>query len=192
MKPTLLAALSFIATVPAVAADGHSPSTPQKTDDGWVTAELTDEGIGVTPINELLDRIRDNTYKNIHAVLLVRNGRLVLEEYYAGQQEDGRHRVFSRDTLHEIHSATKSINSILIGIAIDKHLISGVDQKISNFFPEYNDVFSDGKRDLICLKHLLSMTAGLSWDEWTYPYSDARNDHVAMNNSQDPIRYVLE
>ena len=36
------------------------------------------------------------------------------------------------------------------------------------------------------------MTAGLSWDEWTYPYTDVRNDHVAMNDSKDPVRYVLE
>jgi CubicO group peptidase (beta-lactamase class C family) len=36
------------------------------------------------------------------------------------------------------------------------------------------------------------MTAGLAWDEWTLPYTDARNDHVAMNASADPVRYVLE
>lgn len=36
------------------------------------------------------------------------------------------------------------------------------------------------------------MTAGLSWDEWTYPYADARNDALKSLLSPDPIRYVLE
>ena len=44
-------------------------------------------------------------------------------------------------------SATKSVNSILIGIAIDiYHLIYGVDEKISDFFPEYSDVFTNKEK----------------------------------------------
>jgi CubicO group peptidase (beta-lactamase class C family) len=66
-------------------------------------------------------------------------------------------------------SATKSVNSILIGIAIDQHLIRDVNEKISTFFLEYSAIFTNKEKDAICLKDLLSMTAGLSWDEWTYP-----------------------
>jgi CubicO group peptidase (beta-lactamase class C family) len=86
------------------------------------------------------------------------------------------------------------VNSLLIGIAIDQKLITGVDEKLSIFFPEYKSVFGnkDAGKDAICLKHLLSMTAGLAWDETSLPYTDARNDHVAMNHSEDQIRYVLE
>ena len=46
-------------------------------------------------------------------------------------------------------SATKSVNSILVGIAIDQHLIGGVDEKISAFFPEYDDLFADPRKDAI-------------------------------------------
>jgi CubicO group peptidase (beta-lactamase class C family) len=86
------------------------------------------------------------------------------------------------------------VNSLLIGIAIDQKMIRGVDEKLSTFFPEYKSVFekNGSEKDPICLKHLLSMTAGLAWDESSLPYTDARNDHVAMNNSEDQIRYVLE
>jgi CubicO group peptidase (beta-lactamase class C family) len=165
---------------------------PEKTDDGWETGSLSDVYLAEGPIRELLARINDHTYKNIHSVLLVKNGKLVVEEYFPGNDSSGKYRVFQRDTLHELHSTTKSINSILVGIAVDQHLITGVDQKISTVFPTYADVFAKSEKDAIRLKHVLTMTAGLSWDEWTYPYTDSRNDHVAMNNSKDPVRYVLE
>ena len=73
-------------------------------------------------------------------------------------------------------------------------MIAGVDDKLSTFFPEYKSVFEnkDSGKDAICLKHLLAMTAGLGWDEASLPYTDVRNDHVAMNHCEDQIRYVLE
>jgi CubicO group peptidase (beta-lactamase class C family) len=93
----------------------------------------------------------------------------------------------------ESTSATKSVTSILIGIAIDQGLIRGADEKLSTYFPEYADVFAaDPAKAKLTLKDLFTMTAGLAWDEWTLPYTDPRNDHVAMVRSDDPIRYVLE
>ena len=48
------------------------------------------------------------------------------------------------------------------------------------------------RRDELRLKHLLTMSVGLSWDEWTHPYSDPRNDLAAMDRSKDLVKYVLE
>jgi len=165
---------------------------PEKTNDGWETASLNSVNLDASLINELFERISDQNYKNIHSVLLVKNGKLVVEEYFSGQDSKGQYQTFTRDTLHEMHSATKSVNSILIGIAIDQHLIRGVDEKISGFFPEYSDIFTNKEKDAIRLKDLLSMTAGLSWDEWTYPDTDPRNDLAMMAGKADFFRYVLE
>ena len=165
---------------------------PEKTNDGWETASLNSVNLDASLINELFERISDQNYKNIHSVLLVKNGKLVVEEYFSGQDSKGQYQTFTRDTLHEMHSATKSVNSILIGIAIDQHLIRGVDEKISGFFPEYSDIFTNKEKDAIRLKDLLSMTAGLSWDEWNYPDTDPRNDLVMMASRADFFRYVLE
>ncbi len=168
-------------------------TVPRTTDDGWETVDLSAENINAGLIKELFDRIGDNTYKNIHGVLLVKNGKLIVEEYFSGRNSAGQPQAFSRDTLHELHSATKSVNSILIGIAIDQHLIADVDEKISVFFPDYADIFTNKEKDAIRLKHLLSMTMGLSWDEWTHPYTDPRNNDAAgMAESSDFFRYVLE
>jgi CubicO group peptidase (beta-lactamase class C family) len=171
---------------------GYQYTVPEKTNDGWETASLNSVNLDAGLIKELIERLSDNSYKNIHSVLLVKNGELVVENYFPGQDSFGQHRTFTRDTLHEMHSATKSVNSILIGIAIDQHLIHGVDEKISTFFPEYSDIFTNKEKGAICLKDLLSMTAGLSWDEWTYPYTDPRNDAAMMASKADFFRYVLE
>jgi CubicO group peptidase (beta-lactamase class C family) len=173
-------------------AASYQYTIPQKTNDGWDTASLGSVNSETNLIEELLERISDNTYKNIHSVLIVKNGKLVVEAYFAGQNSAGQYQTFTRDTLNEMKSATKSVNSILVGIAIDQQKISGVDERISTFFPAYSDVFTNKEKEAICLKHLLSMTAGFSWDEWTFPYSSPYNDAAMMASQSDFFRYVLE
>ena len=129
-------------------------------------------------------------YKNIKSLLIAKDGKLVVEEYYPPGDE--REQMFKRFAPQELTSATKSVTSVLIGIAIDQHLIKSVDEKAASFFPECADIFVDADKAKIRLRDLLTMQAGLSWDEWTYPYSDARNSHIQMLRSNDPIRFVFE
>jgi CubicO group peptidase (beta-lactamase class C family) len=167
-------------------------TVPEATSNEWETASPGDVGLDTNLVADLIGRIKDRTYTNIHSVLIVKNGKLAVEEYYPGQNGEGRQQAFSRDALHEMHSATKSVNSILVGIAIDQHLIRGVDKEISAFFPEYSDLFTNRQKNGINLKDLLSMKAGFAWDEWTYPYTDPRNDAATMAGRADFFRYVLE
>ena len=173
-------------------ASAYQYAAPEKTNDGWEIASLDDEKLDAGLFKEIFERIGDKSYKNVHSVLLVKNGKLVVEEYFSGQTSAGQFQMFTRDTLNEMKSATKSVNSILVGISIDRHLIHSVDGKVSSFFPEYSDIFTNEEKDAIRLKDLLSMTAGLSWDEWTHPYTDPRNDAVMMASKADFFRYVLE
>ena len=66
---------------------------PEKIVGGLATASLSEEGVDPAKINELLLAITDKKYKNIHSVLLVKNGRLILEEYFDG---------YNREKLHQI------------------------------------------------------------------------------------------
>jgi len=170
-------------------------TVPEATNDGWETAHVSSENIDAEMLKELFDRVLNETYKNIHSVLLIRNDKLVVEEYFQTWHGDAESRelirALDRVTMHQQHSVTKSVTSLLIGIAIDQQLIRGVEEKIAAFFPEYADIFADSAKDSLRLKHFLAMTA-LAWDELTYPYTDARNDHVSLNRSKDPIRYALE
>jgi CubicO group peptidase (beta-lactamase class C family) len=172
----------------------YQPNAPDKVNDGWETSALGSENLDADLINGLLDRVNDNTYKNISSILIVKNGRLVVEEYFPRQAGLGeqRGRALKRVSPQQLYSATKSVTSILIGLAIEQHLIRGVDEKVSSFFPEYADVFAHSDKDKLRLKDLLTMSGGMSWDEWTYPYADARNDALKALLSPDPIRYILE
>jgi CubicO group peptidase (beta-lactamase class C family) len=167
---------------------------PATTKDGWQTASLSDEHLDAERIQTLLDRLADNTYKNITSVVIVKDGKLVVEEYFPRLDVvgDERGRALKRVSPQQLYSVTKSVTSILIGIAIDRGLIRGVDEKISSFFPEYADIFSSKDKAELQLKDFLNMSSGLSWDEWTYPYSDTRNDSLKSLMGPDLIRYVLE
>jgi CubicO group peptidase (beta-lactamase class C family) len=156
----------------------------EMTKDGRETASLQDDKVDRSLIENLLARIRDHTYKNISGVVIVKNGQLVVEEYFPRDDQGTE--------LQQLHSVTKSVTSILIGIAIEQGLIRGVDEKISTFFPEYADLFSSDEKAELSLKNFLSMSAGLAWDEWNYLYTDPRNDAVQTRMRADPIRYVLE
>lgn len=194
--PVIALAVTFLVhagcEAPAHTLKPYQYTVPEQINDGWDTASLNREHIDADLVKALLNRVSTHAYPNIHSVLLVRNGKLVVEEYFAGMGADSLYHAYHRDTLHTLQSVTKSVTSILIGIALDQHLIRGVDEKISTFFPEYADIFADRAKANIRLQHCLAMTAGLSWDEWERPFTDPRNDHIMMNNRADPIRYNLE
>lgn len=177
---------------PARPPAAYSYQAPPQTGDGWETAALEDVGVREEPLVGLVQRIRDGTYVNVHSVLLVRAGRLVLEEYAPGRTTTGDRFVeWGRDDLHDFHSVTKSVNSLLFGIAMDQGLIEDVDQRISTFFPEHAVLFADARKGELTLEHFLTMTAGLEWDEHSHPYADSRNSHVQMNRSGDPVAFTL-
>lgn len=153
---------------------------PEKINDGWETASLKSVKLASEPLHALVERILNGTYKNIHSVLIVKDDKLVFDEYFPRPLGDRREQALKRAAPAPQYSVTKSVTSILIGIAIDQHMISGVDQKISTFFPEHCELLSKPDRSNLRLKDLLTMSAGLSWDEWTHPYTDVRNDVVKM------------
>ncbi len=138
--------------------------------------------------------IRRQEYPSIHAVLIERGGHLVYEEYFSGEDFRRGHGPlglvnFEARSRHDIRSITKSVTSALVGIALDSGLLVSLDQSLIEFFPEHADLATPDKRR-ITLRHALTMTAGLKWDE-SGSASDANNDEIGMNRSADPIRFVL-
>ena len=94
------------------------------------------------------------------------------------------------DSKHDLRSVTKSVISLLLGIALDRKLINGIDDSVISFFPQYPDLHTPQK-ERITLRHLLTMSAGLEWNE-NVPFSDPKNSAMRMLSSADRCRYVLE
>ena len=126
-----------------------------ETGDDFVTAPLADAVANPAPIVELVEAIRDGTYKNIHAILLIRGGRLILEEYFQG---------FHRNKPHQIRSATKSIGSVLVGIAIDRGYLPGVTTPIHLSFKDHTSDWNEWAR-AVTIQSLLTMTSGFDCDD---------------------------
>ena len=147
---------------------------------GWQVTSPEQQGMDSGSLADLLDNIRNNNIA-IRSVLVIRNGYMVMEAYF---------HPFQQNFLHIIHSCTKSINSTLIGIAIDLGYIAGVDNTVLDFFPEYNTIanMSAWKQGLT-LEHLLMMGTGMNArDSYLYNWEGLNN----MQASADWTRYALD
>jgi len=91
---------------------------------------------------------------------------------------------------HDVRSISKSVVSLLFGIALDRKLIASVDDPVFRYFPDYAALRTPEK-DNIHLRHLLTMTSGLAWDE-RRAYSDPENSERKLIRSIEPYRFVLE
>ncbi len=174
----------------------YSYKIPDQKDDGWETASLADVGMDKIFFENLINRLSDTENHRIHSLLIIKDGKLVFEEYFSGEKfelavytgETG----FGINDRHTLCSATKSFTSALLGIAIDKGYLNSAGQKVFEFFPDYEILFNStpGKKDLT-LHHLLTMTSGLEYDDTTYPYTHIMNDMNRMYGSNDPAYFLL-
>ena len=155
---------------------------PKKLNDGWEVSSLSKVNILEEPIVEISQLIRDiDSYENVLSMLIVKNGKLVHEVYSPYCQ---------RNTLHWMASITKTFTSTLIGIAIDQGFIGSVDTKLHELLLQFADHFKDPEKKKIALKHIMTMTSGLDWNEQV-SYNDHRNSEWQMVESEDWMSFVV-
>ena len=139
-------------------------------------------------------RYEAQTEANVHAIVVHRHGRVADERYFRGEDERYGEPLglvsYDASTKHDLRSITKSVVSLIVGIAIDRGWIRHVDVPVLSVFPEYGDLQATAASALT-LRHLLTMSAGLAWNE-ALPYSDPRNSERRMNDATDRSRFVLD
>jgi CubicO group peptidase (beta-lactamase class C family) len=176
------------------ALDDRDP-IPAQTTDGWQTASPESVGMDPTPLQALLDLIAGTPDHLMHGMVIIKNQKLVFEKYWPGIDLEPVtlnpvRKDFDRETLHYVASVSKSLTSALVGIALDQGLIGGVDESLFSFFPEYGDLRNEDN-DPVTLKHLLSFSSGLDWNEHVYGFGDSRDSHYQMFNTADPVHFLL-
>ena len=152
-------------------------------------------GFASRHLSAIGNAVRNGTLRNLHGVVVVRHDRLVFEQYFTGRDERlgaplGEVQ-FGPDALHDVRSVTKSVVSLLYGIASHDGCVGSVERPLLDAFPEYPDLQADPGRIKILVKHALTMTMGTDWDE-SLPYSDPRNGERRMDDAPDRYRFVLE
>ncbi|HEX8168197.1 MAG TPA: serine hydrolase [Beijerinckiaceae bacterium] len=167
---------------------------PAARDDGWPITAPAEQGLDPGLLCGLVARLEAPDRPNLHGVLVARHGRLVFEHYAAGEDERWA-RPLGRvehgpDILHDQRSVSKSVTALLVGIAVGRGVLD-VEAPVTGFFPEYADLRTP-ERDRILVRHLLTMSPGLAWEEEQRPYGAPLNSAAVMARSPEPYRFVLE
>ena len=137
----------------------QSINRPDDMGDGWKTAGLNEFGIISKHLESMIDSIHDGSLINTHSVLIAKGGALVFENYYDG---------FNAHIPHDMRSASKSISSAVIGMAVEDGYIKSVDEKLYDFIFEGYKHAKDGLKSKITLKDLLTMSSGLDVNDTAF------------------------
>jgi len=101
------------------------------------------------------------------------------------------HPYYQHSDLHTMQSVSKTVTSITIGIAMGrKKFPADLDTPILKYFDDYKVANIDERKRRITLRHLLTMTAGLEWNE-DLPYNDPKNSCDVMESKHDWVQYVI-
>ena len=172
--------LTFFVDLSCFGQNTYEYTQPKQLEDGWKTNSLQSQNLDTTLIYKLFTQMKEGRNK-VHSVLLVNNDQLIIEEYFNGH---------SANKPHDLRSTTKSIRSILMGIAIDKGFIDDINDPISKYLkspvPKKN---LDERKEKITIKHLLTMSSGLDCNDWD---KKSKGQEDKVYRKKDWLQYTLD
>ena len=163
-------ALAASRSAPAAESEDSSPNGAPQPD--WDTGPPDRHGIASTAMEPLLRAGVD--IPGLRSLLVVRDGVLIGERYYRGA---------AADDLQPVNSATKSIASMLIGIALARGTLAGLDETVKRLLPEASARVPDSPAASLRLADILSGRSGLTFD---------LHRSGELLAAPDPVRFTLE
>lgn len=147
--------------------------------DGWTRVAPTD--LSEAKLRAMSAAVRTEEFKKIGSIVIARHGKLVFEDYVEG---DAR-------TLRDTRSATKTITSILVGIAIQDRRLSGIDAKVLSLLPERARRVQnpDPRKSAITVEDFLTMSSSLECDDWN---DASRGNEERMYIVEDWAQFILD
>lgn len=166
---------------PLPAQEAVRTTAPRGANDGWPTAAASSAGLSEARLQAMETAIRGGEFKKIGSILVARRGKLVYEGYF---DDSGA------AALRNTRSATKSVTDILVGIAIDKGFLSGVNVSVLPFFPDKQPVQNpDPRKAKITVEDFLTMSSLLECDDWN---EFSRGNEERMYIMEDWIQFTLD
>ena len=154
-------------------------SSPAAANDGLAVASPADVGLATEALKRLVED-GENDFQRLTSVVLAVDGQLVFEHYFSGADAE---------SLHDVRSASKTITSMLIGLAIEQGRLTGVDAKIFDFFPHHEVANPDPRKQEITVEDLLTMSSLLECDD-NNPHS--RGNEERMYLIEDWVGFFLD
>jgi CubicO group peptidase (beta-lactamase class C family) len=206
------AMLVTVALAYPVAAQSHHWPTKD-----WPSTEPRAVGLNAKVLDALDADIAAGKYGYIDSMLIIRHGQVAYERTYEHDydriykeqsQTPGAlnphdptgpynyfnpwwHPYYRRGDLHTMQSVTKSVTSVVLGVASARKEFPSLDTPVLRFFDGVEVKNVDGRKQRMTIRHLLTMTAGLDWNE-ELPYSDPNNTCSAMEASFDWVRFTID
>ncbi|GAB6195971.1 serine hydrolase domain-containing protein [Lysobacter xanthus] len=164
---------------------------PVDTGDGWPRSTPANEGFDEAALQRAAAALLGDRL-NVHAVLVERHGRLVLESYRGGHDRSVYGLVSLRRSIgptsrHDVRSVGKSITALVYGIALSEGRVPGPSRPLSVVFPALQGLATRNARE-IRVGHLLDMDSGLAWTEG----AAGLNDELKLFWKRDLPTYVLD
>ncbi|MGF1682216.1 serine hydrolase domain-containing protein [Photobacterium minamisatsumaniensis] len=179
-KPAITALYSADGSYSAFSPTSHSQCSSPFPNAEKATHKLLTQSSKMAALIKNIEQGRYD-YGNIDSLLILKDGDLVFERYFNGWQQEEP---------HTVQSVSKSLTSLLYGMAEKQGMIQGDDSLASTYLPKYRALF-DGEKTNITIKHLLTMSSGLYWDEWSTSYEDPNNIRIKEMMSDDSVAFTL-
>jgi len=182
----------------------------------WPTATPKSVGLDEKALAAFDAELASGKYGNVDGLTIIRHGKLVFDKRYPHDYDkiyaedakkqsplnahDGTgpynyynawwHPWYQRGDLHTLQSVSKTITSIIIGVARTRGDFPDIDTPVLKFFDESKVQNVDDRKRRMTIRHLLTMSAGFDWNEGL-PYSDPKNTGTQMEASPDWMEYTI-
>lgn len=196
-----------------------SRASAQRTNPGksWPTATPASVGLNAAVLDSLDREIKSGRYGNVDRMLVIRHGRVAFDaryphDYEAVYGDSARktnplnaqdftgpfnyfnpwwHPYYRRGDLHTLQSVTKTITSVIFGVAVTRGDLKTIDAPVLSFFDTTKVANIDARKRRMTIHHLLTMTGGFDWNE-TLPYIDPNNTATALEESADWVKFTID
>ena len=203
--------LSLIFVTAAVVAQSEWPTRE------WSVTTPPEVGLDANVLASFDADIGDGRYGYVDSMLVIRHGKVAYERYYRHDyksiySEEAKtpgplvvndptgpynyfnswwHPYYRDSTLHSMQSVTKSVVSVVIGIAVGRNEFPDLYTPVLSFFEPDEVANVDDRKRRMTIRHLLTMSTGLDWNE-DLPYTDPKNTFVIMAPSKDWVQYTID
>lgn len=163
-------------------AEGYTYKVPDKLDDGLEVGDLNKAFANPDSILVMVKETIRGNYQDVHSILIMKDNKLVLEEYFYG---------YDRDKLHQMRSASKSFIGTLVGIAVDQGKIKSENEKLLPLFAkEYSSFANMNPRKLrITIKDFLTYRHGMDCEN---DNPESKGYEHTMMLSADWAKFTLD
>ena len=151
---------------------------------GWSTSTPEEQNMSSSVLDDMNFFIFSEQIE-IDSISIIKNGYLVYEEYYNNSLPNpdkiypaSNPFLYNNTQKHALYSCTKSITSLLIGIALDHGFIDNISQTFFEFYPERWNATYDARKLNITIEHLLRMESGLLGEFSGIPYVTYGHDYL--------------